>query len=156
MIKYPMTRSGREELEKKLQEIQGPKMREILQMLSEAREKGDLSENAEYDAAKNLHEQHQMKINNLQSILTNSVIIDESKIQTDKVQILTKVNVLNTKTNKEHLFNIVPENEINISEGKISHNSPIGKGLIGKSVGDSTIIEVPAGKIEYKILNISI
>jgi transcription elongation factor GreA len=156
MIKYPMTRSGREEFERELQEMQGPKMREILQMLSEAREKGDLSENAEYDAAKNLHEQHQMKINNLQSILTNSVIIDESKIQTDKVQILTKVNVLNTKTNKEHLFNIVPENEINISEGKISHNSPIGKGLIGKSVGDSTIIEVPAGKIEYKILNISI
>ena len=151
-----MTRSGREELEKKLQEMQGPKMREILQMLSEAREKGDLSENAEYDAAKNLHEQHQMKINSLKNTLSNSFIIDESKVQTDLVQILTKVSVLNTKTNKEHLFNIVPENEINISEGKISHNSPIGKGLIGKSVGETTIIEVPAGKIEYKILNISI
>lgn len=154
MNKYPMTRSGRESLEKDLQEMQGPKMREILQMLSEAREKGDLSENAEYDAAKNLHEQHQMKINNLQTILSNSVIIDESNIQTDVVQILTQVKVLNPTNNKEFIFKIVPENEINISEGKISHNSPIGKGLIGRSVGETTTIEVPAGKIEYKILDI--
>lgn len=127
----------------------------ISQQIAEARDKGDLSENAEYDAAKNAQGMLEMKISKLQSIISNARLIDESKIDESKVLILSKVKIKNLKNNMTMEYTLVPENEAEVKSGRISVNSPIAQGLLGKSVGDKVEIQVPAGIVPFEIIEIS-
>ncbi|MEI6575515.1 MAG: transcription elongation factor GreA [Bacteroidota bacterium] len=127
----------------------------ISQQIAEARDKGDLSENAEYDAAKNAQGMLEMKISKLQAIISNARLIDESKIDESKVLILSKVKIRNLKNNMEMTYTLVPENEAEVKSGRISVNSPIAQGLLGKSVGDKVEIQVPAGIVPFEIIEIS-
>lgn len=149
------TKEGLEKLKDELNHLKSVERPSISQQIAEAREKGDLSENAEYDAAKNAQGMLELKISKLEDIIANSKIIDESKIDNTKVLLLSKVKIKNTKTKAVVTYTIVPENEADIKAAKISVNSPIAKGLIGKSVGDKTEIEVPAGKLTFEIVEIS-
>lgn len=151
-----MTENGFKKLQGEIEYLESVKRPEIAHQISEARDKGDLSENAEYDAAKEAQGMLEMKIANLKSLLLNARILDESKINTDSVQILTCVHLLNTKNNQEIQYTIVPDNEANLREKKISISSPIAKGLIGKKTGDVVDINVPAGVLTFKIQKISI
>jgi len=126
----------------------------ISQQIAEARDKGDLSENAEYDAAKNAQGMLELKIAKLQETIRNAKIIDESKLDNSKVLILTTVKIRNTRNNATMTYSLVPENEADLKSGKISVNSPIAKGLLGKSVGDQAEIQVPAGKMTFEIIEI--
>ncbi|MBN1821099.1 MAG: transcription elongation factor GreA, partial [Prolixibacteraceae bacterium] len=128
----------------------------ISKQIGEAIEKGDISENAEYDAAKDAQGLLEAKISELQSKIANARILDESKINTDKVQILNKVTIRNRKNNATMQYTIVPESEANLKENKISVKTPIAKGLIGKKVGDAVEIKVPSGIIPFEIIDISI
>lgn len=127
----------------------------ISKMIAEARDKGDLSENAEYDAAKNAQGMLEMKIAKMQSEISNARIIDESKMDISKVLIMSKVKLKNLKTGGEMSYTVVPESEANLKLGKISVSSPIAKGLLGKTVGDQVEIDVPAGRIHLEIITIS-
>ena len=123
--------------------------------IAEARDKGDLSENAEYDAAKEAQGMLEMKISKLEDTIRNARIIDESKLDTSKVLILSHVTIKNLKSNKSMKYTIVPESEADLKNGKISVNSPIAKGLLGNSVGDKVEIQVPAGKLTFEITEIT-
>jgi len=123
--------------------------------IAEARDKGDLSENAEYDAAKEAQGMLEMKISKLEDTIRNARIIDESKLDTSKVLILSHVTIKNMKSNKSMKYTIVPESEADLKSGKISVNSPIAKGLLGNSVGDKVEIQVPAGKLTFEIIEIT-
>ena len=136
-----------------LTKIERPK---ISAQIAEARDKGDLSENAEYDAAKEAQGLLEMKISKLQELVINSRIIDESKIDSSIVQILTKVKLKNMKTKALMEYTLVAESEADLKAGKISVETPIAKGLLGKKVGDKVSIQVPNGILELEILNISI
>jgi transcription elongation factor GreA len=136
-----------------LESVERPR---VIAAIGEAREKGDLSENAEYDAAKEEQGQIESKIAMLKSKIVEARIIDETSISTDEVQILTKVKVLNLKTNQEKVYQLVPESEANVLEGKLSTTAPIAKGLLGKKVGDVAEVMVPAGKLQFKVLEISL
>ena len=129
---------------------------EIARAIAEAREKGDLKENAEYDAAKEAQGHHEAKIAQLEAAVINSRVIDVKDIDTSKVSILSKVKITNTKTKKSFEYQIVSETEADLKSGKISVGSPIAKGLLGKSVGDTAEIDVPSGKMKFKIDAISI
>lgn len=155
MSKIPMTKEGYQKLFDDLRRMKGPEMQEVLQNLAEAREKGDISENAEYEVAKEQFENLQKKISDLSDRLANSVILDRDMVKTNFVQILTTVRLENLKTKKEQTYTIVPENETDMKSGKISFSSPIGKGLIGKAVNEVVKIKVPAGELEFKILEIT-
>lgn len=124
--------------------------------IAEARDKGDLSENAEYDAAREAQGLLEMRIAQLESTLTKARIIDESKIDTSKVQILSRVKLLNHNVKREVEYTIVSENEANLREGKLAIGTPIAKALLGKKVGDIVEVQVPAGILKLEILNISI
>lgn len=124
--------------------------------IAEAKEKGDLKENAEYDAAKEAQGLLEAKIAQFEGILANTRVIDESTIDTSKVSVLTKVTITNLKTMKKVTYHIVSENEADLKAGKISVTSPIGQGLLGKAVGDIAEIHAPAGVIQFKIENITI
>lgn len=124
--------------------------------IAEARDKGDLSENAEYDAAKEAQGMLEMRINKLKATIADAKIIDESKLKTDSVQILNKVELKNVKNGMKMIYTIVSESEANLKEGKISVNTPIAQGLLGKKVGDVAEITVPQGKIALEVVNISI
>jgi transcription elongation factor GreA len=126
----------------------------VSQQIADARDKGDLSENAEYDAAKNEQAMLELKISKLQEIIRNARLIDESKMDSTKVLILSTVKIKNLKNNMVMTYTLVPENEANIKEGKISVSSPIAKGLLGLSVGDKVDIDVPAGKMTFEIIEI--
>jgi transcription elongation factor GreA len=128
----------------------------VIAAIAEARDKGDLSENAEYDAAKEEQGILESKISLIKSKIVDARIIDETDINTDEVQILTKVRVLNLKTNQEKVYQLVTEGEANIVEGKLATTTPIAKGLLGKKVGDIAEVVVPAGKLQFKVLEISI
>ncbi|KAA6339497.1 Transcription elongation factor GreA [termite gut metagenome] len=128
----------------------------ISRQIAEARDKGDLSENAEYDAAKEAQGMLEMKINKLKTIIADAKIIDESKLKTDAVQILNKVELKNVKNGMNMIYTIVSESEANIKEGKISVNTPIAQGLLGKKVGEIVEIKVPQGIINLEIISISI
>jgi transcription elongation factor GreA len=136
-----------------LESVERPR---VIAAIAEAREKGDLSENAEYDAAKEEQGVLESRIAMLKAKIMDARIIDESDINTDEVQILTKVRVQNLKTGQEKVYQLVTEGEANILEGKIATTTPIAKGLLGKKVGDTAEVVVPAGKLEFKILEISI
>ncbi len=136
-----------------LESVERPK---VSAQIAEARDKGDLSENAEYDAAKEAQGMLEMRIAKLKDQVANARIIDESKLQTDSIQIMSKVHLKNTKTQQEMNYVIVAESEANLREGKVSIKTPIAKALLGKKVGDVVEIKVPAGLLSLEILNISI
>lgn len=151
-----MTVEGLQKLKEELQYLETVERPRVIAAIAEAREKGDLSENAEYDAAKEEQGILESKIAMLKGKIVDARIIDETDINTDEVQILTKVRVLNLKTNQEKVYQLVTEGEANILEGKIATTTPIAKGLLGKKVGDTAEVVVPAGKMQFKILEISI
>lgn len=138
---------------KQLEEVERP---EVIRQIQEAREKGDLSENAEYDAAKEAQGKLETKIAELKAILADAKIIDTSKVQTEVVQILSKVEMKNVKTGMVMTYTIVSESEANLRENKISVATPIAQGLLGKRVGDIATIKIPQGVIELEIVNISV
>ena len=137
---------------KQLETVERPK---IVADIAEARDKGDLSENAEYDASKEAQGLLEMKINKLKQVIADAKIIDESKLKTDSVQILNKVELKNVKNGMKMTYTIVSESEANLKEGKISVNTPIAQGLLGKKVGDVAEIKVPQGIINLEVVNIS-
>ena len=151
-----MTASGLQKLKKELQHLESVERPRVIAAIAEAREKGDLSENAEYDAAKEEQGVLESRIAMLKGKIMDARIIDETSINTDEVQILTKVRVQNLKTGQEKVYQLVTEGEANILEGKIATTTPIAKGLMGKKVGDTAEVVVPAGKLQFKILEISI
>ena len=148
-----MTREGYNKLVEDFQRMRGDEMKEALQNLTDAREKGDISENAEYEVAKQALDELHEKIKKTGETL-NKVRIIESVLDDGTVQLLTYVKIKNIKTNKEVEYKIVPENESSIKENKISSESPIGKALMNKKVGDKVDVNVPAGKLEFELLNI--
>jgi transcription elongation factor GreA len=151
-----VTEQGLEKLKKELEQLETVERPKISQQIAEARDKGDLSENAEYDAAKEAQGMLEMKISKLKDTIANSRVLDQSKLNTSSVQILNKVKIKNKKNNAVMEYTIVSESEANLKEGKISVNTPIAKGLLGKKVGDVTEIEVPNGKMELEIIEISL
>lgn len=151
-----MTQEGYDKLKSELEDLKTRGRDEVAKAIAEAREKGDLSENAEYDAAKNAQGMLEMKINELEKVFANSRIIDESQLDTSKVTVLTNVTVQNMKNGSEVTYKLVAEAEANLKEKKISVSSPIGHGLLGKSVGDIAQVQTPAGIIDFKIIEISL
>lgn len=147
---------GLKKMETELIELRGATMKEVLANLSDARDKGDISENAEYDIAKENYDNLLRKIGNLNEKIQNVIIIDSNSVTNESVQVFTTVRVFNEKMNCEQTFSIVPETDIDIKNGKISMNSPIAMGLQGKKVNEIAKIKVPAGIIEMKILEITI
>lgn len=143
-------------MQEELNELKTTGRAGIAAAISEAREKGDLKENAEYDAAKEAQGLHEAKIAKLEQAIITARVIDAKDIDISKVSILSKVKVLNMKTQKTVVYNIVSEKEADLKAGKISAGSPIAKGLLGKKVGDIADIQVPAGTIQFKIEDISI
>lgn len=148
------TQEGLNKLKDELNFLKTKERSSIARQIAEAREKGDLSENAEYDAAKEAQGLLELKISKLEEIVANARLIDDSQLDTSKVMILTKVKIKNLKNNQLMEYTLVAENEANLKEGKISIDSPIGKGLLGKKVGDKVEIQVPAGIIPFEIINI--
>ncbi len=149
------TEEGLKKLKEELDHLISVERPAISKQIAEARDKGDLSENSEYDAAKEAQGLLELKISKMMETVRSAQIIDESKLDLSKVLILSKVKVLNLNTKKEAEYTLVPENEANIRELKISVTSPIAKGLLGKSVGDIAEIKIPAGLLKLKILEIS-
>jgi transcription elongation factor GreA len=150
------TEEGLKKITSELQHLKTKGRADISRQIAEARDKGDLSENAEYDAAKDAQGHLEAKIAQLEEIVSNARLIDTSKIDASKVSILTKVKIKNTKNGASFSYTLVAEEEADLKAGKISVKSPIAQGLLGKKVGDTVMIEIPAGKIEFKIVNISI
>ena len=150
-----MSEEGYNKLVAELREMETVQRPEISRQIAEARDKGDLSENSEYDAAKEAQGMLEMKINNLKAIISKAKIIDTSKLDTSTVQILSKVEMKNVKNGMKMVYTIVSESEANLREGKISVNTPIAQGLLGKKVGDVAEITIPQGKITLEIVNIS-
>lgn len=151
-----MTADGLQKLKDELQQLESVERPRVIAAIAEARDKGDLSENAEYDAAKEEQGVLESRIAMLKGKIMDARIIDEKSIKTDEVQILTKVRVQNFKTKQEKVYQLVTESEANILEGKIATTTPIAKGLMGKKVGEIAKVSVPAGTLEFKILEISI
>ncbi|MCQ2074636.1 MAG: transcription elongation factor GreA [Bacteroidaceae bacterium] len=151
-----MSEEGYKKLVAELQYLENVRRPEIIQQIAEARDKGDLSENAEYDAAKEAQGMLEAKIAQLKAQIGDAKLIDSSKIDTSAVQILTKVKLKNTKNGAEMVYTIVPESEADLKAGKISCNTPIAKGLLGKKTGETAEIVVPSGKITFQILDISL
>ncbi len=149
------TEEGLNRLKAELLELKTKGRTAIARQIAEARDKGDLSENAEYDAAKDAQGLHELKIAKLGEVLSNARVLDESTIDISQVSILSKVKIKNTKSGAEMLYTLVSEEEADLKAGRISINSPIGKGLLGKKVGDTTEIKVPAGVLEFKVLDIA-
>ena len=156
MTKIAVTRSGLQKMEDELFRLKGKEMRAALEALAEAREKGDISENSEYEVDKENINMLNIKIQALEERVRNSVIVSKDNVSTDTVQLFTKVKVQNTKTKKEMTFVISTDDDVDVKSGKISQNSPIGKGLIGSAKGQKVKISVPAGEMEFKIIDISL
>jgi transcription elongation factor GreA len=150
-----LTQEGLSKLKAELHDLKTKQRASIANAIAEAREKGDLSENAEYDAAKEAQSLLELKISQLESLLSNARLVDDASIDTSKVFILSFVQVKNKKTNAIVTYQIVSEKEANVKENKLSVESPIGKGLLGKKVGDVVQISVPAGLMEFEILAIN-
>ena len=151
-----MSREGYDKIRAEIKQLEEVERPEVIRQIQEAREKGDLSENAEYDAAKEAQGKLETKIAQLKSVLADAKIIDTSKVQTEVVQILSKVEMKNVKTGAVMTYTIVSESEANLREKKISVATPIAQGLLGKKVGDVATIKIPQGVIELEITNISI
>lgn len=151
-----MTQEGYDKLSLELETYKSTGRQEVAAAIAEARDKGDLSENAEYDAAKDAQGMLEMKINELEKALANARIIDVSQIDTSKVTVLTRVTILNKKINKEVTYQLVSESEADLKAKRISVTSPIGKGLLGKKIGEIASISTPAGNLDFEIKNITL
>lgn len=149
-----LTKEGLAALNEKLNNLIQVERPRISQQIAEAREKGDLSENAEYDAAKEAQGLLELEISKLQEVIRNSRVIEASDIETDKVYLLSKVRIRNLATKAEMEYTLVSENEADLKKGKISVSSPIAKGLLGKSKGDKVDIQVPSGIMKFEIIEI--
>ncbi len=154
-IQY-VTKETLEKMQAELQNMRAVQRPAASRAIAEAREKGDLKENAEYDAAKEAQGMLEAKMKQLEAVLSNARIIDESTIDTSRVTILTRVTVTNLATNKQITYQIVGEHEADLKAGKISVTSPIGRGLLGKVVGETAEVQVPAGVVKFKVENISV
>ncbi|MCK4661949.1 MAG: transcription elongation factor GreA [Bacteroidales bacterium] len=150
-----LTEDGIKKLKEEIEYLKSVERLKISKQIAEARDKGDLSENAEYDAAKEAQGLLELKISKIEEIFANSRIIDESKLDFSKVQILSKVKMKNKKNNAIMEYSIVAESEADFKSGKISINTPIAKGLLGKKVGDVVNIKVPSGTVSFEIIEIS-
>lgn len=151
-----LTEEGLSKLRTELEHLKTVERPACSRAIAEARDKGDLSENAEYDAAKEAQGLLELRISKLEDLVANARIIDESKINTEHVQILNKVKIKNVKTKAEMTYTLVSESEANLKEGKLSVATPIAKALIGKKVGDVVEVQVPSGLMQFKILEISL
>ena len=150
------TEEGLQKLKDELQLLKTVERKNVIRQIAEARDKGDLSENEEYDAAKEAQGLLEIKIAKLEEIISNARVVDSSKLDVSKVSILTTVKIKNLKNNMEMKYTLVAENEADLKSGKISIDSPIGKGLVGRKVGDKVEVTVPAGVIPFEIIEISI
>ncbi len=148
------TREGLEKLTKELNSLKTKGRKDIARQIADARDKGDLSENAEYDAAKDAQGHLEAKIAKLENLLANARLIDESRVDTSAVSILSKVTIRNKKTGHTFTYMLVSEEEADLKSGKISTQSPIGKGLLGRKKGDVAQIKTPAGNMEFEITDI--
>ncbi|MFM2157256.1 MAG: Transcription elongation factor GreA [Bacteroidota bacterium] len=151
-----LTEEGLKKLQDDLAHLKNVERPSISRQIAEARDKGDLSENAEYDAAKDAQGLLELKISKMEELLANSRLIDESKLDISKVSVLCKVKIRNLANKAEMSYMLVAENEADLKSGKISVGSPIGKGLLGKKVGEVAEITTPAGKLNFEILDISL
>ncbi|MBC3786588.1 transcription elongation factor GreA [Spirosoma utsteinense] len=149
------TEEGLNRLKAELNELKTKGRTAIAHQIAEARDKGDLSENAEYDAAKDAQGLHELKISKLEEVVANARILDESTIDASQVSVLSKVKIKNVKSGAEMLYTLVSEEEADLKAGRISVGSPIGKGLLGKRVGDKATITVPAGVLEFEVVDIA-
>ncbi|MBP6185388.1 MAG: transcription elongation factor GreA [Saprospiraceae bacterium] len=150
-----LTQDGYDRLKLELDELKSTGRKEVAMAIAEAREKGDLSENAEYDAAKDAQGMLELRINDLEKTLMNVRVIDATQVDTSKVVLLTNVTIENLKTGKEVTYQLVSESEADLKEKRISASSPIGQGLLGKTVGEIAQVDTPAGKVEFRIKNIA-
>lgn len=152
-----VTNEGLEKMKVELEQLERVERPKVTQQIAEARDKGDLSENAEYDAAKEAQGMLEMKISKLKDMIANSKVIDETLLDTSKVSILTTVKLKNNATQQQQVFTLVPDNESDIKSGKISVNTPIAKGLLGKAVGEIAEIALPNGnKLSFEVLEITL
>ncbi len=149
------TTEGLKKLKDELHLMKTVERPKISQQIAEARDKGDLSENAEYDAAKEAQGLLEAKIAKMEDLVANARLVDESQVDTSRVYILSKVKIKNLHNNNQLEYTLVAENEANLADKKISVDSPIGKGLLGKKVGEIAEVQVPAGMIRFEILGIS-
>ncbi len=149
------TEEGLQNLKEELKQLRTVERPSISQQIAEARDKGDLSENAEYDAAKEAQGLLEMKINKLENLIANARVVDESELDTSKVLILSKVRIKNVANGMEMQYTIVSEKEANMKEKRISVESPIAKGLLGKKVGEIAEVQVPSGLMKFEIVEIS-
>lgn len=149
------TKEGLQKLKDELHQMKTVERPKISQQIADARDKGDLSENAEYDAAKEAQGLLEMKISKLEETISKARLIDESSMDNSKVYVLSNVKIKNLNNNAQMSYKLVAENEANIKEGKISVDSPIGKGLLGKAVGDVAEIKVPSGLVKFEIVEIT-
>ncbi|GAB4026550.1 transcription elongation factor GreA [Spirosoma koreense] len=149
------TEEGLNRLKAELNDLKTKGRAAIARQIAEARDKGDLSENAEYDAAKDAQGLHELKISKLEEVLSNARILDESTIDASQVSVLSKVKIKNKKNGAEMTYTLVSEEEADLKAGRISVSSPIGKGLLGKRVGDTAEIKVPAGMLEFDVIEIA-
>lgn len=149
------TEEGLQRLKDELTQLKTEGRIKVAEQLSEARDKGDLSENAEYDAAKEAQETLERRIAKLEELMISARVMNKENINTSVVTILSKVKIRNKKLKKESTYTMVSEEEADLKDGKVSIESPLGKGLLGKKVGEIAIVDAPAGKIEFEILNIS-
>ncbi|MEN9445116.1 MAG: transcription elongation factor GreA [Bacteroidota bacterium] len=151
-----LTAEGLRKLKEELDHLKHVERPSISQQIAEARDKGDLSENAEYDAAKEAQGLLEAKIAQLENILRNARLIDEKQLDTSSVKMLNRVRVLNLKTKAEMWYTLVPAREANLKEGKISIETPIAKGLLNKTVGEKVTVQVPSGILEFEVLEITL
>lgn len=150
-----LTQEGHDRLKAELEELRTTGRSEAAKAIAEAREKGDLSENAEYDAAKNAQGLLEMRINDLEKQLMNARILDVSQVDTSKVALLTKVTIKNKQTGKAVTYQLVSESEADLKAQRISASSPMGKGLLGKAIGETAQVETPRGNIDFEIVDIT-
>lgn len=149
------TLAGFEKLKSELAELKGKGRAAIANQIAEARDKGDLSENAEYDAAKDAQGHLEAKIAQLEDLVSNARLLDENNIDISKVSILSKVTIKNKKNGASFTYQLVSEEEQDLKAGRLSTQSPIGKGLLGKKKGESAMIKTPAGELEFQIIDIT-
>jgi transcription elongation factor GreA len=151
-----LTQGGYERIKAEVEELRTTGRKEAARAIAEAREKGDLSENAEYDAAKDAQGMLEAKISELETKLGNARIIDETMLDDSKVGVLANIVIENVKMKKQFKYKLVPESEADLKTGKLSVSSPVGQGLLGKEVGDLATVKTPNGDIQFKIISISL
>lgn len=157
MSKYQYyTKEGYDNIKNKLHELKTKGRADIARQIAEARDKGDLSENAEYDAAKDAQGLLETEISKLETLMANARILDESAIDSSTVSLMNKVTIKNLKSGAKVTYTLVQDSEANLKEGKISINSPFAKGLLGKAVGDKAQIQAPAGVVEVEVMEITV